>query len=103
MLQDEELGDDFILPIKSQGVYQITNSVMVIRVKFTAKPGKQFVIKREAFRRITEALNAKNIFYAHRKVIVDFPADSANTPVDEATRLKMLEGAAAAATIAEET
>ena len=75
MLEDQELGDDFILPVKSQGVNEITNSVMVIRVKFTAKPGKQFVIKREAFRRITEALNAKGIYYAHRKVIVDFPEE----------------------------
>jgi len=97
MLKDEELGDDFILPIKSQGVYQITNSVMVIRVKFTAKPGKQFVIKREAFRRITEALNAKGIFYAHRKVIVDFPADSPKALIDEETRKKALEAGAAAA------
>jgi len=73
MLLDEELGDDFILPVKSQGVYEITNSVMVIRVKFTAKPGRQFLIRREAYRRITEALNKKGVFYAHRKVIVEVP------------------------------
>ncbi len=97
MLKDEELGDDFLQPIKSQGVYQITNSVMVIRVKFTAKPGKQFMIKREAFRRITEALNGKGIFYAHRKVIVDFPADHPETQVDEETKKKALEAGAAAA------
>jgi len=101
MLADEEIGDDFILPVKSQGVNEITNSVMVIRVKFTAKPGKQFVIKREAFRRITEALNAKGIFYAHRKVIVDFPTDDSKAPVDEETRRKVLEAGAAAATAAE--
>jgi small-conductance mechanosensitive channel len=101
MLADEELGDDFILPVKSQGVHQITNSVMVIRVKFTAKPGKQFVIKREAFRRITEALNAKGIYYAHRKVIVDFPADHPEARVDQETRTKMIEAGAAAALAAE--
>jgi len=101
MLKDEELGDDFILPIKSQGVYGISNSVMVIRVKFTSKPGKQFVIKREAFRRITEALNAKGIFYAHRKVIVDFPADHPEALVDEETKKKALEAGAAAAMAAE--
>ena len=96
MLEDEELGDDFLLPVKSQGVHQITNSVMVIRVKFTAKPGKQFVIKREAFRRITEALNAKGIYYAHRKVIVDFPEDSKIDIKDEQIRTKALEAGAAA-------
>ena len=97
MLEDEELGDDFILPVKSQGVYEITNSVMVIRVKFTAKPGKQFVIKREAFRRITEALNAKGIYYAHRKVIVDFPEEEKIDRQNEQARQKALEAGAAAA------
>lgn len=102
MLEDEELGDDFIRPIKSQGVYEITNSVMVIRAKFTAKPGKQFVIKREAFRRITEALNAKGIYYAHRKVIVDFPEQANADSVDQETQQKIAQAGAAAALLAEE-
>lgn len=101
MLEDEEIGDDFILPLKSQGVYEITNSVMVIRVKFTAKPGKQFVIKREAFRRITESLNAKGIFYAHRKVIVDIPSDNSQGIVDQETRGKLVQAGAAATLAAE--
>jgi len=77
--------------------------VMVIRVKFTAKPGKQFVIKREAFRRITEALNKKGIYYAHRKVIVDFPHDEqkGQGTIDEESRAKLLEAGAAAAIAAE--
>ena len=95
MLEDEELGDDFILPVKSQGVNEITNSVMVIRVKFTSKPGKQFVIKREAIRRITEALNAKDIYYAHRKVIVDLPPESDLAKAPESTRQKVLQAGAA--------
>jgi small-conductance mechanosensitive channel len=101
MLVDEELGDGFIQPLKSQGVNEITNSVMVIRVKFTAKPGKQFVIKREAFRRITEALSAKDIHYAHRKVIVDFPSDSANMSHDQQARRKALEAGAASVVMEE--
>lgn len=76
MLQDEEFGKDFIKPVKSQGVREITNSVMTIRVKFTAQPGTHFVIRREAYKRITEALNAKGIHYAHRKVIVDLPPEA---------------------------
>lgn len=102
MLDDPELGDDFLRPVKSQGVHEITNSVMVIRVKFTAKPGKQFVIRREAFRRITEALNAKGIYYAHKKVIVDFPEGQSPDSLDESTRQKVLEAGAAAAMATEE-
>lgn len=73
MLEHKEYGKDFIRPVKSQGVREITNSVMTIRVKFTAQPGTHFVIRREAYRLITEALNAQGIHYAHRKVIVDLP------------------------------
>ncbi len=73
MLDDEIYGKDFIRPVKSQGVREITNSVMTIRVKFTAQPGTHFVIRREAYRLITEALSAQGIYYAHRKVIVDLP------------------------------
>jgi moderate conductance mechanosensitive channel len=96
MLEDPDLKDGFIQPIKSQGVNEITNSVMVIRVKFTAKPGKQFIIKREAFRRITEALSARGIHYAHRKVIVDFPEDERRGKTDPEAEKRVLEGAAAA-------
>ena len=73
MLEDPEIGSDFIKPLKSQGVREIADSVMVIRAKFTAQPGKHFLIRREAYRRITEALAAKGIHYAYRKVIVEVP------------------------------
>ncbi|MBT8360973.1 MAG: mechanosensitive ion channel, partial [Deltaproteobacteria bacterium] len=79
MLDSEEYGKDFIRPVKSQGVREITNSVMTIRVKFTAQPGTHFVIRREAYRLITEALNDQDIHYAHRKVIVDLPEPVAST------------------------
>jgi moderate conductance mechanosensitive channel len=73
MLADPEYSDDFLQPIKSQGVYKVGDSVLTFRVKFTAKPGKQFVIKREAFRLIKDALEKKGIYFAHRKVIVEIP------------------------------
>lgn len=84
MLNDEEIGEDFIRPVKSQGVREITNSVMTIRVKFTAKPGTHFVIRREAYKRITEALRAKGIHYAHKKVIVDMPVHAGENGEDRA-------------------
>lgn len=104
MLEDEELGKDFIRPVKSQGVREITNSVMTIRVKFTAKPGTHFVIRREAFKRITEALNRAGIYYAHRKVIVDVPGlgekDNGDklTPEQQGTLIKAVGAAALAST-----
>lgn len=107
MLKDEEMGEDFIQPVKSQGVREITNSVMTIRVKFTAKPGTQFVIRREAYRRITESLKRSGIHYAHKKVIVEVPGVSDegdhNTLTEEqAKTISNTVGAAAHASINEE-
>ncbi len=94
MLADEEFKDDFINPVKSAGVREITGSVMTIRVKFKAQPGSHFVIRREAYRRITEALNKQGIFYAHRKVIVELSEDQKETmPAD---KMKAIEAGAAA-------
>lgn len=95
MLEDEEFGKDFIQPVKSAGVREITASVMVIRVKFKAQPGTHFVIRREAYRRITEALAAQGIHYAHRKVIVEIP-EQATKNLSEDDQ-KLLEAGAAAA------
>ena len=94
MLEDEEFGKDFIQPVKSAGVREITGSVMVIRVKFKTQPGAQFVIRREAYRRITEALAAKGIHYAHRKVIVELPESEQKELTPE--QKKALEAGAAA-------
>lgn len=95
MLDDEEFGSDFIKQVKSQGVREITNSVMTIRVKFTAKAGAHFVIRREAYRRITEALRAKGIEYAHKKVIVDIPTPPPGAPVPTQEQIVQAAGAAA--------
>lgn len=103
MLENPEYGKDFIRPLKSQGVREITNSVMTIRAKFTAQPGTHFVIRREAYRLITEALSAQGITYAHRKVIVDVPERSQpGGDKGEQGQLSRTAGAAAAARIIEE-
>ena len=110
MLKNEECGKDFIKPLKSQGVRQITNSVMTIRAKFTAQPGTHFVIRREAYRLITEALSAQGIHYAHRKVIVDISENSEKAGTEGETaksdehrkQLTQAAGGAAMRTIEEE-
>jgi small-conductance mechanosensitive channel len=71
--KNPEFASDIIRPIKYQGIKSVSNSVMMFRVKFTAKAGRQFLIQREAFRCIMEALAKKGIYFAHRKVIVELP------------------------------
>lgn len=96
MLEDSDFKDNFIKQIKSQGIREVGDSVLIIRAKFTAKPGTHFVIRREAYRRITEALRAKNIHYAHKKVIVDFPEAIKPETTDSEFRENLLKAGAAA-------
>ncbi|MFZ3044922.1 MAG: mechanosensitive ion channel domain-containing protein, partial [Desulfatirhabdiaceae bacterium] len=105
MQADTEFGPDIMQPIKSQGIKSVADSVMTIRVKFMGKPGKQFVIQREAFKRITENLAKKGIHYAHRRVIVELPpgfdkpagTQAAGTETNAAATTDILKAGAAAA------
>ena len=74
---DDELGSGLLDKIKSQGVREMDDSAMIMRVKFKAIPGEQFVLRREVFRRLKEAFLENGIEFAHRNVTVYFPEDSA--------------------------
>ncbi len=71
MMADPTYGATFIQPLKSQGVHHMDDSSFIVRVKFMAKPGEQFVLRREIFRRLQEAFEANGIKFAPRRVIVD--------------------------------
>ena len=75
MIAHPELGPGFLAPLKSQGVLEMEDSAMVMRMKFTAKPGEQWVIRREAYRRVRDALRAQGIEFAHKQVTVHIPSD----------------------------
>ena len=46
---------------------------MTIRCKFMAKPGEQFVIRRELFQRVQQEFEAAGIQFARRQVSVYVP------------------------------
>src|SRR5262249_2566753 len=48
MMQDPELGPEFLQPVKLQGVMDIDQNAIVIRVKFTARPRQPSLLQREA-------------------------------------------------------
>jgi len=81
MLLHEELGPDFIAPLKSQGVQTAEDDALLIRMKFTAKPGKQWVIRREAYRLVKDALEKKGITFATRQVTVHIPENEHPDPM----------------------
>jgi small-conductance mechanosensitive channel len=88
LLETEELGADFLQPFKSQGVLEIDDVGMVIRGKFMAKPGKQFMIRKEIFNRVSAAFAENGIDFARREVRVALPdrnKDDALTDEDRET------------------
>jgi small-conductance mechanosensitive channel len=70
LLQHPDIGDDFLEPFKSQGVYTMDDSAMIVRGKFTAKPGKQFMARREIYNAVQRAFYDHGIRFADRRVTV---------------------------------
>jgi len=71
MVADPNFGPKMLAPLKSQGVNRIDDSALIIRCKFTAIPGQQFLIRREAFTRIQRVFEDKGIQFAPRRVLVE--------------------------------
>jgi small-conductance mechanosensitive channel len=96
--KDPEMGPNLLDKIKSQGVKELDDSAMIMRLKFKTIPGEQFVIRREVFRMIQESFRENGIEFAHRNVTVYLPPDeSAGEPDKKAA----IAGAAAAAAAAQ--
>jgi moderate conductance mechanosensitive channel len=73
--QHPEFGEDFLQPLKSQGVYAMEDSAMIIRVKYMTRPGDQFVIRKHVYSRIRELFAENGIKFAHRQVTVRLAED----------------------------
>lgn len=103
----EEIGPLLLSKIKSQGVREMDDSAMILRVKFKTKPGDQFVVRRELYRRIQNRFQEAGVEFAHKNVTVYLPSEDAeggkNNAAGEDTQAaikpdkKLIEAAAAAA------
>ena len=75
IMEDPELGHKLLEPIKSQGVREMDDSAMIMRVKYKTKPGDQFAIRKEVYHLMQEAFRAEGIEFAHRNVTVYMPPE----------------------------
>lgn len=64
MLQDAELAQEFLLPLKLQGMAEITDNALVVRLKFTVRPSNPSVVQREALKRLHRAFAQDGIEFA---------------------------------------
>ena len=88
--ENEVYGDGIIQTLKSQGVRRMEEFNMVIGVKFMAKPGTQWLVRRDAYQKIRDAFDANGIKLAQRNVTVEVVGDQ---PLDEDAK-KAIAGAA---------
>ncbi|GHG92318.1 hypothetical protein GCM10010961_24240 [Pseudodonghicola xiamenensis] len=70
LLEDPVIGENFIQPLKSQGVIEMQDSAMIIRVKFMTKPGDQFLVRKRVYEEIRELFAREGVKFAHREVTV---------------------------------
>jgi small-conductance mechanosensitive channel len=77
MKEDPVLGPLFLQPLKSQGVIQMEDSAMIMRVKFMTRPGDQWGIRRVVFARIRDLFEEHGIKFASREVTVRIADDEA--------------------------
>jgi small-conductance mechanosensitive channel len=83
IMQDEEMGPVMLDKLKSQGVRELDDSAMVMRVKFKTIPGEQFVVRREVYRMMQEAFRENSIEFAHRNVTVYLPPEDTEQTTGE--------------------
>lgn len=81
LLEDPLIGQDFIQPLKSQGVIEMQDSAMIIRVKFMTKPGGQWMTRKRVLQDIRALFEREGIKFAHREVTVRL-ADTDNKVAD---------------------
>lgn len=70
MMEIPEFEKDFLQPFKSQGVLMVDDVGIVIRGKFMAKPGRQWVLRKEIYQRVQQAFEANGIQFARKEVRV---------------------------------
>ncbi len=70
LLKHEQVGHLFLQPLKSQGVYAMEDSAMIVRVKFMTRPGDQFVTRKVVYQAIRDLFEKEGIRFAHREVTV---------------------------------
>jgi moderate conductance mechanosensitive channel len=77
LLEDPEIGSEFMQPLKMQGVVDVLQTTLVVRCKFTATPIRPTYLQRQALRRLIDAFGAAEIRFAAPNVTMQLASASA--------------------------
>ena len=87
--EDAFFGPQMLAPVKFQGIYNVDLYGLTVRIKFTTKPGDQFLIRREVYQLVQKKFAENGIEFAQRAVKVNTPdniiahADDISDPVKQ--------------------
>src|SRR4030095_4898902 len=86
MMEVPAIKADILAPFKMQGVADIADNALLVRFKFTAKPGNPAAIQREAVKRMFNVFPAMGIEFAKEgaAVVVHAAPASLDRPTTEA-------------------
>jgi moderate conductance mechanosensitive channel len=70
LLEDPEVGGQFIQPLKMQGVVDVLQTALIVRCKFTATPSRPTYLQRQALRHLIDAFAEVQIRFAAPNVTV---------------------------------
>jgi small-conductance mechanosensitive channel len=73
LAQHPQEGRKFVQPLKSQGVYMMEDSAMIIRVKYMTRPGDQWTTRKLVYQELRELFEKEGVKFAHREVTVRMP------------------------------
>ncbi len=80
LLSHPDVGKSFLQPLKSQGVVEIDDSSLIVRVKFMTKPGDQWVTRKVVYAAIQEMFRAEGIRFANKQVTVRIADEDEDMP-----------------------
>jgi small-conductance mechanosensitive channel len=90
MLEVPEIKSEILAPFKMQGVADIIDNALLVRFKFTARPGNPAMIQREAVKRMFNTFSALGLEFAKEgaTVILQSTSAAAEGNVEAATANK---------------
>ncbi len=103
MQEEAEIATEVILPLKMQGIVDVTDTAVVFRFKFTARPVKPSWVQREYVKRIYKVFSEKGIEFARGALTLQhMPPDSVfeQAAVGDVERPVLAEALAAPARVA---
>jgi small-conductance mechanosensitive channel len=81
MLADPEFKNDFLEPLKLQGIAEVADTATVMRFKMTVRPVRPSYVQREAMKRLIAGFKEAGIEFAGAGLVLPPVAAAAPTPV----------------------